>query len=82
MQKSSDILLSLEHARLEVWALSDGTKCVMYANSHVKDGIALIGTFGRGPDFEFACDHYLSKIRGKTLVFEEFGTTREVTVLG
>lgn len=80
--KSSEILLALEHARLLVWTLSDNTYCVKYEWADVKDGIALLGTFGRGTDFESACEDYLSKIRGKTLVFNYFGKEKEVTVLG
>ena len=81
--KSSDILLSLDFARLEVWKVCANTFCVAYANCSVKDRDgALSGEFGRGTDFETACDSYLSKIRGKTLIFEKFGKRREVTVLG
>lgn len=82
MKKSSDILLTLEHASLEVWKLSDGKVCVKYGNCFINDGIALIDAYGRGSDFELACIDYLARIRGKTLVFESFGKKKEVTVLG
>lgn len=80
--KSSEILLTLNHASLLIWTLSDNTYCVKYENSDIKDGDVLLGTFGRGTDFESACEDYLSKIRGKTLVFNYFGKQQEVTVLG
>lgn len=81
--KSSDVLFSLESCHLEVWKV-DGTVCVNYEHSEVKDGMFLRGVFGRGHDFESACDDYLSQIRGKTLVFNAtWGDKRkEVTVLG
>jgi hypothetical protein len=80
--KSSEILLTLEHADLLVWTVGKGTYCVKYDHSDVKDGDVLVGTFGRGTDFETACEDYLNKIRGKTLVFNNFGKNKEVTVLG
>lgn len=81
-RKSSDILLSLQHRDLEVWKVDDSI-CVSYHGANVKDGIFLVSTFGVGPDFESACDDYLDKIRGKTLVFNAFSKEREeVTILG
>lgn len=81
--KSSDILLSLEFEELEVSATSAGKIHVRYKGSDIKDGMMLVGSYGRGETFEESCDDYLSKIRGKTLVFNA-GTRdrREVTVLG
>ena len=81
--KASDILLSLECAHLEVWKLKGDIVCVAYKGADVKDGPALRGVFGSGGTFEGACHDYLSKIRGKTLVFNAFHANRhEVTVLG
>lgn len=81
--KSSDILLSLNRD-LHVWKVQQDTVvCVAYERSEVKDGPVLVGTFGRGHDFESACDDYLAQIRGKTLVFDACTDHRkEVTVLG
>lgn len=80
--KSSDILLSLEHHDLEVWKVKDEV-CVCYENAQVKDSMFLISAFGRGPDFESACDDYLNQIRGKKVIFKAFEKTREeVTILG
>ena len=81
--KSSDILLSLDMADLEVSKNSSGGINVRYAGAEIKDGIFLVSSYGRGKDFEEACDDYLSQIRGKTLVFDAHSEDRrEVTVLG
>lgn len=81
--KSSDILLSLEMASLEVKQNSKGEIFVHYRDADIKDSPFLVTTFGYGLTFEEACDSYLAKIRGKTLVFNA-GTSyrKEVTVLG
>ena len=82
MIKASDILFSLKGKDLEVWKVDDEV-CVQYHKAYIKDGPVLIGEYGRGPNFEVACDDYLNKIRGKTLVFRSFDTEREeITVLG
>lgn len=79
---SSDLLLSLDKP-LNVWKVGD-TICVAYDKADVKDGICLVGAFGKGGTFEGACHDYLSQIRGKTLVFNAFDgkARREVVVLG
>ena len=83
MMKASYILLSLEGKRLVIWKIEKNIICVRYEDCEVKGDGVLIGEFGRGSDFELACQDYLAKIRGKTLVFNAYGTTRkEVTVLG
>lgn len=81
--KSSDILLSLDMEDLEVSSNISGGINVCYKGAEVKDGIFLTSAYGRGKDFEEACDDYLSQIRGKTLVFNA-GTKdrKEVRVLG
>lgn len=81
--KSSDILLSLGGADITVWKVKDAV-CVKYDEAWVLGGGVLEGTYGRGADFEDACEDYLTKIRGKTLVFEGVRnkTRREVRVLG
>lgn len=81
--KSSDILLSLEMDDLEVSVNSSRGINVRYKGAEIKDGIFLVSCYGRGKDFEEACDDYLSQIRGKTLVFDAHGDDRrEVKVLG
>lgn len=84
--KASDILLSLENERLEVFRIQ--TRCepsigVCYKNCEVKDGYFLKGEFGVGQTFEEACESYLNLIRGKTLVFKAYSDARhEVKILG
>ena len=82
MVKSSDILLSLDSARLEVFKNKSGV-CVCYQDAEIQNGSFLIGAYGVGDDFETACNDYLSQIIGKSLVFNA-GTSyrREVMVLG
>lgn len=81
--KSSDILLSLDHERLEVFKSIDGYIGVSYRNAEVKDGMFLISNSGWGNDFEEACSDYLNKIRGKKLVFDaRSDDRREIMVLG
>lgn len=80
--KASEILLSLQHEHLDCWKVPDGI-AVSYTNAEVKDGYFLIGTFGVGNTFEDACEDYISKVRGKTLVFGACTKNRkEVRVLG
>jgi hypothetical protein len=82
--KSSDILLSLGEP-LTVSRDINGKVCVHYDGGYIKDECFLIGTTGRGEDFESACDDYLAKIRGKTLVIYRSSVglgKKEVTVLG
>lgn len=80
--KSSDILFSLNDANLCVWKVNNLVH-VQYEYAWIKECMVLVGAFGRGVDFEAACDDYLGKIRGKTLVFEgPFKQRKEVTVLG
>lgn len=80
--KSSDILLSLDGKHLEVFKCGNDVR-VGYKNAEVKDGIFLVTDYGAGTDFESACDDYLSKIRGKKLIFNADGSNREaVMVLG
>lgn len=81
--KSSEILLLLELADLNVRADMKGNVLVSYAGCEIKDGVCLVSSYGRGLTFEEACDDYLSQIRGKTLVFNAGTKNRkEVVVLG
>lgn len=76
-------MLSLDGVHLEVSKNSYGAVCVEYKNSEVKDGMFLVSEYGTGIDFESACDDYLAKIRGKTLVFNACSSSRrEVSILG
>lgn len=81
--KSSDILMSLDMATLEVSKNNSGNVKVQYKGAEIKDGMFLVSAYGCGKDFEEACDNYLSRIRGETLVFDACTKhRREVTVLG
>lgn len=81
--KSSDILLSLDGECLEVSKNNGGGINVCYQGAKIKDGTFLIYDLGRGRDFEEACDNYLSKIRGKKIVFDaDINDRREIIVLG
>lgn len=77
-----DALLSLCGHHLEVFRLPGGSIGVKYEDAEMKDGIFLIGGYGVGKTFDTACDDYLNKLRGKTLVFNAAASNRkEVTVL-
>jgi len=76
-----DRLLSLSFHDLAVSKDVKGNICVEYQNCEVKDGYFLKGDPGRGATFEEACEDYMNKIAGKTLVFDAYGNRKEVTVL-
>lgn len=82
--KSSDILLSLEDERLEVYKLNGCNEIrVCYKGAEIKDGYFLQTVCGVGKNFETACDDYWNKIRGKKLVFRATSNSRrEVSILG
>lgn len=81
--KSSDILLSLDNEELKVLKNCYGDICVRYIGAFVKNGYFIESAVGIGKDFESACEDYLNKIRGKTLVFNPNNDTRkEVSILG
>lgn len=83
--KAYEILLSLNNSSLEVWRYqtNGGGIGVCYKNCEIKDGPFLVGVHGGGTTFEEACEAYLEKIRGKTLVFNACSLSRrEVKILG
>lgn len=83
--KASDALFSLQEERLKVWKCGVNIEsiCVCYQDCEVKEDQFLIALFGEGDTFEEACESYLQKIRGKTLVFCACTSNRhEVRVLG
>lgn len=74
-------LLALIDRHLEVWSVGDDI-CVSYENCEVKGYGVLISEYGVGSTFESACEDYLRKISGKTLVFNACTESRkEITVL-
>lgn len=73
-------LLNLTH--LEVWRVPNGELAVAYRGAEIKRDGFLISEFGVGRTFENACENYLTKISGKTLVFNACSENRkEVVVL-
>ena len=78
--KASERLLNTEYF-LVVFKMVNGKIGVHFENCEVKDGCFLIGTFGRGSTFEEACEDYLERIQGQTLVFNVFGNRKEVVLI-
>ena len=77
--KASDILLRMDYPfkHLEVWRADDGTVCVDYPNIEFKTGNGfLTSDWGKGSNFEEACNDYYRKICGKTLVANAGGSSR------
>ena len=74
--KASKKLLNLGK-RIIVDKNVHGKVYVHYENCYVKDDCFLIGVFGTGCDFEEACEDYLNKISGKTIVFNAESSNRE-----
>lgn len=72
-----DILLSLEGKDIKVWKVPSGDVAVEYQNCDIKDGMFLRSEFGVGQTFYQACEDYLNKIHGKTLVFNAYSKNRE-----
>lgn len=79
---ASQRLLSLKGKRLEVWIIQNGEFAVSFQGCEIKQGMFLLSDFGTGKTLESACENYLEKIMGQTLVFNA-GTSRreEVRVL-
>lgn len=68
--KASEILLSFEEdVRLVVFNTINGKIGVNFQHCDVKDNFLLVDEYGIGDDFESACEDYLTKICGETLVF-------------
>lgn len=78
--KASERLLNTEYS-LVVFKMVNGKIGVHFENCEVKDGCFLIGAFGRGSTFEEACEDYLERIQGQTLVFNVFGNRKEVVLI-
>lgn len=75
--KASEKLLNLDGRMLSVGKNINGKVYVHYERCDVKDGCFLIGTYGTGNNFEEACEDYLNKISGKTIVFNAESSNRE-----
>lgn len=74
--KAVDRLLSLGE-QLVVFKDVNGNICVDYEKCWQDNGIFLKDDCGRGSTFELACEDYMDKISGKTLVFDRSDGTRE-----
>lgn len=82
IMRASDRLLNFEFHRLEVWRTNKNDVCVAFQKCEVKDCAVFASVFGEGLTFEEACEDYLRKISGKTLVFYSCtGKRKEVIVL-
>lgn len=75
--KASEKLLNLEGRMLSVGKNINGKTYVHYERCDIKDGCFLIGSYGTGNSFEEACEDYLNKISGKTIVFNAESSNRE-----
>lgn len=73
-------LLNLESHSLEVFRAGENI-AVMYLGGEVSDGYVRMGEFGKGTTVEEACEDYLKKISGKTLVFGFGENRKEIRVL-
>lgn len=72
----------LNLTRLEVWRIPSGELAVAYRGAEIKRDGFLVSEFGAGRTFESACEDYLAKISGETLVFNAYSESRkEVNVL-
>lgn len=74
---AEDLLLLSGFKRLMVWRITGGEIGVCFESCEVKDGMFLNGTYGTGNTISEACEDYLKKIRGKTLVFNSYADYRE-----
>lgn len=75
--KASEKLLNLKGRMLSVGKNINGKVYVHYERCDIKDGCFLIGSYGTGSDFESACEDYLNKISGHTIVFNAESSNRE-----
>lgn len=68
---------------LEVWRSVDGSICVKFQYTYIKEDGFLFDNFGQGKTFYEACANYAKRISGKTLVIESpySKKRREVIVL-
>lgn len=68
---------------LDVFQWNDGRERgigVCFQNSEIKDGMFLVGEYGRGQTFEEACEDYIHKISSKTLVLHAYTDHRKEVV--
>lgn len=80
MMEASERLLNLESHDLKVFYASDKI-AVKFVDGDIEDGVIRKSTFGIGHTFEEACEDYLEKISGKTLIFGYGDEREEIKVL-
>ena len=70
---------------LDIFRWENGIKTgigVSFDHAEVKEGAFLAGIFGSGTTLEEACEDYIHKLSGKTLVFNAMsGDRKEVLVI-
>lgn len=65
---------------LDVFQWNDGRERgigVHFQNCEIKDGAFLVSEFERGVTLNDACEDYIRKISGKTLIFHAYSDRRE-----
>lgn len=78
------MLLSLESEHLEIW--KEKTEYVgvtiqykvRYKNCKIKAGNSVVDEYGKGKTIEDACEDYIRKVQGRTLVFDAYKDTERV----
>ena len=68
---------------LEVFQWDNGQEKgigVSFKGGELKDGVCLVGAFGKGHSFEEACEDYMRQLSGKTVVFNAYTNRRREVV--
>ena len=78
--KAYERLLRLSGHNLVVFYAEESI-AVEYEDAEVTDGVFRKGIYGTGETFEQACEDYIEKITGKTLVFGYGDKRKEVIVI-
>lgn len=53
---------------------------VCLQDTEIKDGMFLVGEYGRGQTFEEACEDYIRQISGKTIVLHAYTNSRKEVI--
>ena len=65
---------------VDLWKTNDDKICATLRGCEVKDGIFLVSTYGIGSNVEYACEDFLQKLQGKTVVFNACSSERETVI--
>lgn len=80
--EASKRLLNLPGHKLRVFRVGETDMIgVCYDGADIKEGIMRVGEYGIGVSFEEACQDYLNKISGKTIIFGYGDEREEIKVL-